>query len=170
MLFRRRRKMKKLSKFSLVFSIAVLVLGLSVLQAAKPESERALYFHGDGVIVLQLLPNGSYGEWTSTITGNGTHFGHFLGGGNGTGTFGSMSLESTQGDLLSWDLQIVSLVPNPDGTLTVLADAIITGGTGRFEGATGSFVCVHEGTSEFDISTMTMTLDVSWVAKGRISY
>lgn len=161
--------MKKLSKISVVFSIAVFVLGLSVLQAAKPEEQKALHFHGDGVIVLQS-PAGLLGEWTSTITGNGTHFGHLSGGGNGTGTSGSMSLETTQGDSLYWDLQIVSLVPNPDGTLTIWADAIITGGTGRFEGATGSFVCVHEGTMELDPSTMTPKLSVSWVSKGRISY
>jgi hypothetical protein len=82
---------------------------------------------------------------TGTGTGNATHFGRFtfaydeivdLSTGMGTGTY---DLTAANGDTLSADWS-GSGFPTPDPTvLLIVENATITGGTGRFANATGSF-------------------------------
>ena len=85
-------------------------------------------------------PSKPYGF--ALITGTATHFGEFITEKSYmyyTGqTQVSGVMTAANGDGITWVHDLI-LTPNPDGTVTVTGIVTVTGGTGRFEGISGTF-------------------------------
>jgi hypothetical protein len=80
-------------------------------------------------------------------TGNATHLGRFTVENRHVVPFvtsgsGSYEFTAANGDTLTADFTITA-TPTPDGLFIVVEIATITGGTGRFDGATGSFTVIR---------------------------
>ena len=82
-------------------------------------------------------------------TGNATHLGRLtwvatLVADNATGeAAGSYQFTAANGDMLFTDFTGRGVPTETPGVLSIVDDVTITGGTGRFAGATGSFTCVR---------------------------
>jgi hypothetical protein len=80
-------------------------------------------------------------------TGNSTLLGHFMLDiphtvNHVTGTaVGSYVFTAANGDTLTADFTGQAMPTSTPGVLYIVETATITGGTGRFTGATGSFIC-----------------------------
>jgi len=81
-----------------------------------------------------------------TGTGQATHLGRYtvgfvfditIGVGSPSATIGTFTLTAANGDSISGTFTGTGIVAN--GMVTIVENAIITGGTGRFANATGSF-------------------------------
>lgn len=101
--------------------------------------------HGDDIVVTfpsAVCPAG-FSEVAFSGTGNGTHLGRFVGTQTHCQSGGVIvQAEATQtaanGDQVFASGE-GSIVDNGDGTATVTIAYVITGGTGRFAGASGSY-------------------------------
>jgi len=102
---------------------------------------------------------------TGTDTGEATHLGHFtavyedeVDAATATGT-GTFTLTAANGDKLftryvGGQTEFVPL-PGDRGTSTITLVATITGGTGRFAAATGTFAIIRTGIVDFAAGTGT---------------
>jgi len=82
-------------------------------------------------------------------TGNATHLGRLtwvatLVANNATGqAVGSYQFTAANGDMLFTDFTGLGVPTETPGVLYIVDDVTITGGTGRFAGATGAFTFIH---------------------------
>ena len=117
------------------------------------------------------------GSFAASATGGGTasHLGRFrivsqtacLNADGTGGTQGEFVWRAANGDLLTGAFTFVSNPPDANGTVTLVSlDGAITGGTGRFAGASGP-LALNQGTFQFVDATH---FDFRVGVKGRISY
>jgi hypothetical protein len=128
------------SKANIALSILA-VLSLAGPAAAREQVPFKGSLEGD-VTVTPLVPPFVMADVEAT--GNATHLGkftldipHVVNRANGTAV-GSYEFTAANGDTLTADFTGVA-VPIAPGVLYIEETATITGGTGRFAGATGSF-------------------------------
>ena len=142
-------------------SIAILVLALCALLLpstliAKKLVERPFKVKGHTTVRVNL----SNGDWVSEDWGEGTHIGRFTNEGSGRTVdgvpSGSVIVTAANGDQLFCHV-------GPPGTVT------FTGGTGRFEGATGGFITV-DGPYEITEEDGTMIIKYTYTGTGTITY
>ena len=119
-----------------------------------------------GVTVLADLSHFPIVAVVASGEGQGTHLGHFTMVSphvNNVVTFeleGDQNFTAANGDTLSAHFA-GHLTPNPDGSLSGTLPCVITGGTGRFAGATGSYaftitaVPLADGSGFASTATMT---------------
>ena len=142
-------------------AVGACLLGLSSLSSQKNPVERP----NKGVIHLTAVINLDNGSFVATSVGHSTHAGrttHIATGvmaPDGTVTSVSGIIIASNGD----EIWFKSL---PDGT------PVIWGGTGRFEGATGTQTLVEMWDLEvtFDPETNTRTMSYSARLEGTITY
>ena len=125
------------------FALAVLtVLGL----ASQSVAGKQVPFKGslDGVVTTTGTP--PIVSVNVDATGNATHLGHFtlaipheVNRTTSTAT-GSYHFTAANGDTLSADFTGQATPTTTPGVLSIVETATITGGTGRFAGATGNFI------------------------------
>jgi hypothetical protein len=122
----------------------VAVLGLSGPGAAGEQVPFKGSLEGD-VTITPLTP--PHLQVDVDATGNATQLGkftleipHVVNVANGT-AIGSYEFTAANGDTLSADFTGQAMPTAVPGVLYIEETATITGGTGRFAGATGSFVC-----------------------------
>jgi hypothetical protein len=149
--------MKKLKSFTALAVLSLLALAGTALAAPALKAERPLKGTVEGEVVRAGQPPNLH--VTGTGTGNATHLGRFtveydvmvnlaIGEGSGTATF-----TAANGDQL-FTLNHGRLTPtgNP-GESRLVETYTITGGTGRFEGASGLF----SGERLVNLTTTTTT-------------
>ncbi len=144
----------------------------AALDVEKPghQVERSFKTRGEATITLNL----STGAWTKTQSGVATHAGQYTGAGEGyatpNGGSGSGTVTVANGDEVFWTVELKPLVFNPaTGAATIEGTITWTGGTGRFENASGSAQIVYQGqmvVAENGIATLTM----SYTATGTLKY
>jgi hypothetical protein len=137
----------KRHSFAASFALAVVVvLGLTGPAAAQEQ----VPFKGslEGVVTMTPL-NPPFVSVLVKATGNATHLGkftlavpHIVNRANGTAT-GSYQFVAANGDRLTASFSGKATPTATKGVLSIVETATITGGTGRFAGATGSFTCVR---------------------------
>ena len=120
----------------------VVVLGLTGPVAAGKQVPFKGSFEGD-VTVTPLTP--PYLQVDVDATGNATHLGrftldipHIVNAANGT-AIGTYEFTAANGDMVFADFTGTATPTATPGVLYIEETATITGGTGRFAGATGSF-------------------------------
>lgn len=147
-------------------TIAILVLALCALLLpstliAKDKVERPWKVKGHTTARVNL----STGDWVSEDWGQATHIGRYTNEASGETVDGVPSgsgiVTAANGDQLFFNV-------GPPGTVT------FTGGTGRFEGATGGFIFVSDPPEityepEDGIPT-TMIIKYSYTATGTLTY
>ena len=148
--------MTKLMKTSVVSLLAVSVLSAALTASAFPALPTATPFKGGGNgQIVTFVPTETGIEITATGTGTSTHLGRFTRNEQlvlnpGTGTFtGSLVFTAANGDELWCSFTGGFTGPGiAEGTYT------ITGGTGRFVGASGdaAFSVVQSDPSNFSFA------------------
>lgn len=139
--------------------------------AAKPQSgrivERPFRVQATGVMVIDLTS----GSLKSTESGQATHLGRFANEGSGmfslaTGEIsGTGTLTASNGERLFWKGTTATTTQGRVRTIT------FTGGTGRFEDASGGFIDVSTSQDVIvNTATKTMTVTTSYTATGTIRY
>ena len=125
---------------------ALVVLGL----AGPADAGEQVPFKGRleaGVTLTPLVP--PFAFVLVEGTGNATHLGQFawdstlvanLATGEATGTY---QFTAANGDMLFTDFTGLGVPTETPGVLYIVDDVTITGGTGRFAGATGAFTFIH---------------------------
>ena len=138
-----------MKRHSFAASLALAIL--AVLGLAGPVlAQQQVPFKGslEGVVTVTPLkpPNVSV---LVKATGNATHLGQFalaiphtVNRANMTAT-GTYQFVAANGDTLTATFSGKATPTATRGVLSIVETAIITGGTGRFAGATGSFTCVR---------------------------
>jgi hypothetical protein len=100
----------------------IVVISLTLLAVADEKVERPFKYDAKQILMYDAS-NGTWEvEWQS---GQATHWGLFTSWGTGVGGTGSGYATAANGDIVYWEYT--------DPVVT------LTGGTGRFEGASGSF-------------------------------
>ena len=139
--------------------MSVLVL-VTMFAWATQFVERPFKGRSTSTIVIEVVP-GVRNDWTLEGTGEATHVGRFTNSGEGFTPYvgvghGSGTLIAADGDKVFWDVETVSGGPDK---------VIITGGTGKFENASGTFYAYTTGiTGEFP------TFEYSYSYDGTITY
>jgi hypothetical protein len=144
-------------------TIAILVLALCALLLpstliAKKLVERPNRVEGHTTVRVNL----SNGTWVSEDWGVGTHTGRFTNEGSGWMlpdgfTSGSGIVTAANGDQLFWHSEV-------QGAVT------ISGGTGRFEGATGVITTGLDDPPEITFENGTMIIKYTYTGTGTITY
>ena len=135
-----------MKRCSLAAGLALAVLAVLGPAGPAPAGQQAPFkgsFEGD-VTVTRLAP--PFVSVDVDATGNATHLGlflldipHIVNRANGTGS-GSYEFTAANGDTLTADFTGTAVPTATPGVLYIEETATITGGTGRFAGATGSFI------------------------------
>ena len=146
-----------MKRYSFAASLALAVL--AVLGLAGPAAAGELVpFKGslEGDVTVDLLTP-PFVEVDVEADGNATHLGrftldipHLVNRANGTAV-GTYEFTAANGDAVFADFTGHSMPTTTPGVLSIVENATITGGTGRFEGASGSFTCERI----FDTTTLT---------------
>lgn len=119
------------TKRNIVLALALCALLVPMTASAKHQVTRPFKIQGDVTVVISLLD----GSFTGTETGEATHIGRYSSEGEGSFDLNTMNgteigvLTAANGDNLSWTEAI------SPGNI----DRTFTGGTGRFENASGGF-------------------------------
>ncbi len=148
-------------KHTALVGLAVCALALAALGSAKNPVQRSLKLKAEMVVSVDLTT----GSFVSPSWGESTHVGKFTNIGVGLmnpATLETISAEGTvvaaNGDKLFWTAN------GPSGM-------DISGGTGRFENATGGITWVITvGDVEVDLVTKTMTVYCTYTGEGTITY
>ena len=136
--------MKRHSSAASLALAVMVVLGLAGPAAAGEQ----VPFKGslEGVVTITPLKP-PYVSVLVNATGNATHLGrfalaipHIVNRANMTAT-GSYQFVAANGDRLTADFTGQASLTETPGVLAIVETATITGGTGRFAGATGGFTC-----------------------------
>jgi hypothetical protein len=163
----------KTTKFNIVLGLAVCALLLSTAVIAKHPVERPFKIHGNNTIVgdfasIDIDPvYGPYVSLEATGCGVATYSGRFELVGEGRlyldagFTEGSGTTTAANGDEVHWESFEIS--GTQEGTVT------FTGGTGRFENASGGFSFESTVTEEKWDGTV-MTLTYSYTGTGTTTY
>ena len=138
-----------MKRHSSAASIALAVL--AVLGLAGPAlAQQQVPFKGslEGVVTIRPLTP-PYVSVLVNATGNATQLGqftlaipHIVNRANMTAA-GTYQFVAANGDTLTASFSGKATPTATRGVLSIVEDATITGGTGRFAGATGSFTCVR---------------------------
>ena len=153
--------MKRSSIIRSLVALAVCALLPVMLGSLKNPVPRPIKMKAHSQMVLSLAD----GSYHATAWGEATHCGEFVS--LGSGVFNPATGEGSGGGTI--------IAANGDeiffDSLT-MAQNIITGGTGRFEGATGEFIMVSMEQTGMDLDPVagTMTLSFVWTASGTITY
>lgn len=148
------------TKRNIVLALGVCALLLPVTLIAKHPVERPFKVHGDVTVVISLVD----GSLVGTETGEATHVGRYSSEGEGSFDLGSGSgtetgvLTAANGDELCWTEAI------RPGNI----DRTFTGGTGRFENASGGFSTAITPDVVVDFPFVIVTF--SYRATGTITY
>ena len=149
------------TKRNIVLALAVCALLLSTAVIAKHPVERPFKVHGDVTVVISLLD----GSFTGTETGEATHIGRYSSEGVGSFDLNTMNgteigvLTAANGDELCWTEEI---------TGGAVIARTLTGGTGRFENASGEFSTSITTDVVVDFPFVIVTF--SYRATGTITY
>jgi hypothetical protein len=150
----------KRSNWQLILILMASALLPVMASSANDPVARPFKMNAHSQMVVNLID----GSFDATAWGQATHCGQTISLGWGmlnplTGEgFGEGKIIAANGDKILYD--------NP-----TMADSIITGGTGRFEGAVGGFtVTLLSRTASIDPVAGTMTLYFVWTASGSITY
>ena len=151
-------------RWTIVPVVALCGLLLPMAVSAKKQVERPFKLHGESTVTINLQ------DGTFTIveeSGEATHLGRFTASGGGTVDLLIGHLEASgyhtaaNGDTVFWELT----QDGPGGPPLIT----ITGGTGRFEGAGGSWtVTAFDETVEIAFPLLIITHSVSGI--GTITY
>jgi hypothetical protein len=164
--------MKK-TKFNVVLGLAVCALLLSTAVIAKHPVERPFKIHGNATVILDFTSividpvYGPFVPWDMTTSSEATHAGRSTEVGNGRlyleagFSEGSGCSTHANGEETHWDAFEIS--DTQQVTVT------FTGGTGRFENASGGFTFEYTVTEEKWDGTV-LTLTYSWTGTGTITY
>lgn len=146
-------------------SLAALTIGALLttgVMSAKDKVERPLKFQAQGTMVVSLIDD----SYEAVESGQATHIGRFEN--NYTGYFdldtllfisGSGSMTAANGDELFWR------VTAPSGA------GEFTGGTGRFENATGAFTWLTTDLIiTVDLDSRTLTITYNYTGNGTVMY
>jgi len=153
------------TKRNIVLALAVCALLLCTTVTAKHQVTRPFKIHGDVTVVISLVD----GSLVGTETGEATHIGRYSSAGEGSFDLGSGSgtetgvLTAANGDELNWVEEITPI--------SQVASRIVrtfTGGTGRFENASGGFS--YEITPDVVVDFPLVILTFSYMATGTITY
>jgi hypothetical protein len=126
--------------------IGLVLTALTLLVLARPAmaSDQIPYQAEEVGAVTKGAFQFPFSHQSTVAEGEATLFGHYTLIGNfvvdvtsGTAT-GVFTLTAANGDMLFLDMEGHAILTDPTRTTTV-ANFTVTGGTGRFEGATGSF-------------------------------
>jgi hypothetical protein len=149
-------------------ALAVCALLFPALGSQKNPVQRPFKSQSQETVVLCLDENSpDYFKWEAQESGQATHLGRFSGVGSGScdpGTYvisGDETLTAANGDQLFLHLE-------GSGSGTGMVDTI-TGGTGRFEHATGSILS-HIVSEVDDWGATTLTVTYTIVSEGTITY
>jgi len=146
----------------MLVSLLTCILGLSGIASQKTPVERPLKALAQYQIVFNLID----GTYVATGSGYVTHGGNFTSRLEGewimtddgpVAITGQGTITMANGDQLFFESQ-------PDGS-----DAI-TGGTGRFEGASGSTTTQMVGDPVFTIGEDTISMEATGRTEGTVSY
>jgi hypothetical protein len=138
--------MKRHSSAAILALAVMAVLGL----AGPARAQQQVPFKGslEGVVTVTPLQP-PYVSVLVKATGNGTQLGQFtlaiphtVNRTNRTAT-GTYQFVAANGDTLTASFSGQATPTATAGVLSIVETATITGGTGRFAGATGSFTCVR---------------------------
>lgn len=137
--------------------------GLQTMEAsAKNRVERPMKMRTEGVMVVNLLD----GSYTAIEHGWATHLGAFTNEHSGYFDVENIVLLSATGTATAANGDQDFWVPGPEPST-----GLIIGGTGRLEGATGSFTWTTTSLEvSIDPDTMTATLVYSNDLSGTITY
>jgi hypothetical protein len=144
----------------LVLAVCALLLPIAIAASANKPVERLFSIRGNSWVAMEV----SNGNFVGGCSGKGTDIGWFTDVGHGNlyeGTGGG-TLTAENGDQLFWNLAAAG------GVWTVT----YTGGTGRFEGATGSWVMVAgpQVSNPLPWDSGTNTITWTWVGSGKLTY
>ncbi len=150
-------------KVLMLVTLGACLVGLTALGSLKNPVTRPNKSHGYDTVVVSLAD----GSFVASEQGQGTHVGQYI-----THLEGQMDLATGQ---VIWGEGYLTAA-NGDQLFMKLTPAdpdsfVITGGTGRFEGATGSGTIVNSDfgiTVDPDAGTMTMTNQATM--EGTITY
>jgi hypothetical protein len=147
------------TKWNIVFAVVVCALLLPTTLIAKKQVERPFKVHGDVTVVISLLD----GSLVGRETGEATHIGRYSSVGMGyldAAGYGTENgvLTAANGDELSWTEAI------SPGNI----ERTFTGGTGRFENASGGFSTAITPDVVVDFPFLIVTF--SYRATGTITY
>jgi hypothetical protein len=143
------------SRWNIALVLAACALLLPATLSAKKQVTRPFAIRGDVTVILA--------PYYASATGVATHIGKYS---SSAEVQGKAILIAANGDELYWD-ETVSDVTYPEpGKMSFTMVFTITGGTGRFAGASGSFGPV---TVTVDLSTYPV-LYFSYSASGTITY
>jgi len=152
------------TKRNIILALVLCALLLPTTLIAKKQVERPFNIHGDVTVVISLLD----GSFTGTETGEATHIGRYSSDGEGQFDLDNNGSEigiltAANGDKLFWTEEITG------GTAI---ERIFTGGTGRFENASGGFSTAITPDVEFiDIDGVPyLIVTFSYRATGTITY
>ena len=151
----------KRTNWQLVLGLAVCALMPGMMASAKNPVPRPFKMKAHSQMVLSLTD----GSFNATAWGQATHCGQTIN--LGWGVFNPATGEgSGGGTIIAADGGEISF-DSP-----TMAQNIITGGTGRFEGASGEFSIVSIETTGTDLDPVagTMALSFVWTASGTITY
>jgi len=161
------------TKLNIVLTLAVCALLLSTAVIAKHPVERPFKIHGNNTIVADFAATdidpvyGPYVCWEATGCGEATHSGRFELIGEGRlylaagFSEGSGATTGANGDKVNWES--FEIPGTQQGTVT------FTGGTGRFENASGGFSFEYTVTDE-KWEGSVMTLRYSYTGTGTTTY
>jgi hypothetical protein len=144
-----------------IVTLAICAL-LMPCASASDKIERPFKMRAQGTLVASLID----GSYAAAESGQATHTGRLANEYSGyldlqTLLFASGAgvMTASNGDELSWE------VSGPSGA------GVFTGGTGRFEGATGALTwVVTDLTISFDLNSMTVTMVYVYTGSGTITY
>jgi len=145
------------SRWNIVLAFAACALLLPATVSAKKQVTRPFTIRGD--VTVTFVP------YYASATGVATHIGQYSSESTPSIEFPSRAtLTAANGDQLYWDENCYDLIWTAT-TLTFTMECTIDGGTGRFEGASGSFGPV---TVTADLTPTGCTF--SYSASGTITY
>jgi len=150
-------------KHAAILALAACSLLIPCALSAKDKVERPFKIQGQGTIRVNLID----ASYEATESGRATHTGFFTDEYSGffnleTFMFASATgvLTAPNGDRLFWE-------ELPDQPHVVY----MTGGTGRFTGATGTFTyTTTDLNSTVDLNSMTITITYNYSGSGIITY
>ena len=146
------------NKHLMAIALGACLLGLSSLSSQKNPVERALKGNLDGTGVFTVDGGGNIVSYEGVGEGHLTHLGRF--------TTHADGLPDQSGVLV---LEGVFKAANGDEVCWEMSDpvvGVITGGTGRFTGATGGFITVEPEIVWID----PVTIAISHQIEGTITY
>lgn len=151
-------------KWAITLSVVFCGLLLPLTVGVKRQVERPFQLHGRSTVTLDLQ------DGTFTIveeSGEATHLGRYTASGEGTVDLLTGHLEAdgsyiaANGDMVFWTLTQDGPGATPSFT--------VTGGAGRFEGATGSWtVTIFNETTNVEFPVLTIAH--SFLGSGTITY